>query len=130
MCEANVQCSALYVEDMEEADSKEQEAYEALVEAGFADMVPPIDEDSGRRLMQEDCITDKTPPPPPNPSPPPPVPPPASPPPPVPVSPTWASFEAARSQGDLTLAPILDFSYAGYDHGESGIPTAMGATAA
>ena len=28
------------------------------------------------------------------------------------------------------LAPILDFSYAGYDHGESGIPTAMGAPAA
>ena len=42
------------------------------------------------------------------------------------VSPTWTSFSAARAANDLTAAPILDFSYAGYDHGERGIPAATG----
>ena len=42
------------------------------------------------------------------------------------VSPTWTSFEAARAANDLTQAPIIDFSYAGYEHGERGIPAATG----
>ena len=40
------------------------------------------------------------------------------------VSPTWTSFKAARAADDLTQAPIIDFSYAGYEHGERGIPAA------
>ena len=42
------------------------------------------------------------------------------------VSPTWTSFAAARAADDLTQAPIIDFSYAGYEHGERGIPAATG----
>ena len=42
------------------------------------------------------------------------------------VSPTWTSFSEARAANNLTAAPILDFSYAGYDHGERGIPAATG----
>ena len=42
------------------------------------------------------------------------------------VSPTWTSFAAARAANDLTQAPIVDFSYAGYEHGEIGIPAATG----
>ena len=42
------------------------------------------------------------------------------------VSPTWTSFSEARAANNLTAAPILDFSYAGYDHGERGIPAAAG----
>ena len=42
------------------------------------------------------------------------------------VSPTWTSFSEAQAANNLTAAPILDFSYAGYDHGERGIPAATG----
>ena len=42
------------------------------------------------------------------------------------VSPTWTSFKAASAADDLTQAPIIDFSYAGYEHGERGIPAASG----
>ena len=45
---------------------------------------------------------------------------------PSPISDTWLAFKAAREAADLTTSPILDFSYAGYDHGESGIPRATG----
>ena len=45
---------------------------------------------------------------------------------PSPISATWLAFKAAREAADLTTSPILDFSYAGYDHGESGIPRATG----
>ena len=65
----------------------------------------------------------KIPPPPPAP---PALPPPSQPPPPRPNSATWLAFKAAQEADNLAAAPVLDFSYAGYDHGESGIPTATG----
>ena len=68
----------------------------------------------------------KVPPPPPAPPPSPALPPPTPPTPPTPVSSVWLDFKAARETDDLTTAPVLDFSFAGYDHGETGIPTATG----
>ena len=78
----------------------------------------------------EDTVCTVPPPPPPMPPPPPQEPPPPLAPPsprvPTQVSATWLEFKAARDAGDLTTAPVLDFSFAGYNHGESGIPRATG----
>lgn len=110
-CESNVSCSALMVSDGEHADEYIQDAYDALRAGGFSDKVN--EGETGLRRLQDSCQQPDA----------------AAPSPPPPVSQTsalWTAFTEAKSVDDLTTSPIVDFSYAGYAHGERGIPLADG----